>query len=365
MAPKCGICQLNNVKKPNTACSDCCKGVLSTKKQEQMVELFLRRHDTLANFSYRDQVIPCAPTVRRGDFVYVLPDRLVILEVDEDEHRNYNKECEIVRIFELHEAARGKALILVRFNPIDSLLPKLASLLHECFTQELPDILLDVKFLGYTAAYDVVDEGINIAQRRSYGTDTNNHGSRGTLRSESKKTIGDILLAYSASLSATDPLKREYKVCNSPAAREFYAEYIYSDSTLEELLVKCTLKRVTGVNYIGLCYDPEHASIIRAKLGLTNDAIAAAYRVMRASKVARDEYVQMKAIQFTPSIHRALGRQCKYPDLATQVLPRLYRDLCYRPLKPTGFTVKHSTSTTAEYDPVEEIIKLARKRTSS
>jgi hypothetical protein len=345
MAPKCGICQLNNVKKPNTACSDCCKGVLSTKKQEQMVELFLRRHDTLANFSYRDKVIPCAPTVRRGDFVYVLPDRLVILEVDEDEHRNYNKECEIVRIFELHEAARGKALILVRFNPIDSLLPKLASLLHECFTQELPDNLLDVKFLGYTAAYDVVDEGISIAQRRSYRIDTNNHGSRGTLRSEAEKRISDILLVYlqSASLSATDPLMREYKVCNSPAKREFYAEYICSYSTLEELLVKCTLKRETALNYIGLCYEPEHASIIRAKLGLTNDAIAAAYRVMRASQVARDEYVQMKAIQFTPSIHRALGRKCKDPDLATKVLPRLYRDLCYTPLKPTGIKVKHST----------------------
>lgn len=330
----CGVCQMNDVERGQKVCMDCCGGVLSMKKYEQMVELYLRRHETLANFSYRDQVLPCAPTRRRGDFVYLLQDRVVILEVDEDEHRNYNQVCEIVRVYELHEAAQGRALILVRFNPIESLLPKLGSLLHECFVQKLPDNLLDVKFLGYNAQYDVVAEGVRIAEERFHGIDSTNK-TRNTVESEAERKCKEVLLAVvqSASRCVTDlddPLTRKYETKSGSAMREFYAEYMWGDVSLDQLLLEYKIKRTTGINYIGVCYRPEHASIFQEKLGSTSGAISYAYRVMRASQFARKEYKDMKAVQFTSIIQSALGRGCKDRDLATTILPRLYRDICHR-----------------------------------
>lgn len=54
--------------------------------------------------------------LRRPDFVFILVDRIVIVEVDEDAHRHYNKECEIARITELMEND-PRPFVLIRFRP--------------------------------------------------------------------------------------------------------------------------------------------------------------------------------------------------------------------------------------------------------
>ena len=56
---------------------------------------------SLGSYSYSDETLPCSPNHRRPDFTWVLEDRLVILEVDEDAHRFYNRECELLRVTEL------------------------------------------------------------------------------------------------------------------------------------------------------------------------------------------------------------------------------------------------------------------------
>jgi hypothetical protein len=159
-------CGLFSVSRKGFLCYTCRKGTERMKQFEHMVQTYLEKFNDLKHFSYRDQVLPCAPTRRRGDFVYILHDRIVILEVDEHAHERYNKDCECVRVLELHEQAQGMSLFLLRFNPIKRLLPEMAIMLRRCFQNILPDTLLDVKFIGYSSEYDVVKECVRIAKER-------------------------------------------------------------------------------------------------------------------------------------------------------------------------------------------------------
>ncbi len=52
----------------------------------------------------------------RPDIVWELPDITVMLECDQDAHRDYDKDKETERMEDLMAAARGKA-VMIRFNP--------------------------------------------------------------------------------------------------------------------------------------------------------------------------------------------------------------------------------------------------------
>ena len=152
---RCSGCGLVSVRSKGHKCFTCRSGSPRLLRLEKMVEDYLKKYDGLGNYSYRDEPLPCAPTRRRPDFTYVLPDRIVILEVDEDAHKFYNRQCECVRILELSEQARGLPIIVLRFNPKKRLLENLKKLLEEQFVSKIENII-NVVFLGYKEEYDVV-----------------------------------------------------------------------------------------------------------------------------------------------------------------------------------------------------------------
>ena len=98
------------------------------KQLELLVKDFLDKHESLKMYSYYDCRIACSDINRRPDFVYLVSDTHVIcIEVDEDSHRYYNRDCEIARVSEIMQACEGKPLFLIRFNPLVSLLGELKS----------------------------------------------------------------------------------------------------------------------------------------------------------------------------------------------------------------------------------------------
>lgn len=135
-----------------------------------MVKEFLNEN-SLGSYSYSDETLPCSPNRRRPDFVWVLKDRIVILEVDEDAHRFYNRECEVSRVTELMEQGQGLPLVLIRFNPLKSLLNDLRELLVELLTTtHTITSHLEVRFVGYKQEYDVVQEIEKLATKRRTGS---------------------------------------------------------------------------------------------------------------------------------------------------------------------------------------------------
>jgi hypothetical protein len=53
----------------------------------------------------------------RPDFVFKFVDRIVILEVDENQHKSYPEECERIRMFNITQSFGGKPVFWIRYNP--------------------------------------------------------------------------------------------------------------------------------------------------------------------------------------------------------------------------------------------------------
>lgn len=114
----CNVCHFVRVGIEGAICATCSKNERKNTFLENTVKEYLSKHPDLALYTFADKSIPCATTKRRPDFCYVLPDRVVILEVDENEHRYNTLECETRREHELLDAIPSeKHLVIVRFNP--------------------------------------------------------------------------------------------------------------------------------------------------------------------------------------------------------------------------------------------------------
>jgi hypothetical protein len=58
-------------------------------------------------------------TRKRPDIRFETPTHDVIVEVDENQHRGYEEQCECARISEIVGAIGGKSVVFVRYNPDD------------------------------------------------------------------------------------------------------------------------------------------------------------------------------------------------------------------------------------------------------
>jgi galactokinase len=105
----------------------------------------------------------------------VAETHVIIIEVDEDAHRYYNRDCEITRVSELMQTCDGKPLFLIRFNPLVTVQGELKNTeeLKSTFdafrtvqvTAETP--MLTVQFIGYKQEYDVAAEMDRVAKERA------------------------------------------------------------------------------------------------------------------------------------------------------------------------------------------------------
>jgi hypothetical protein len=89
--------------------------VSNLKKWEAQTESWL--DEAGLPWSYSNKKLPCAPTTRYPDYMFVGADHCVLLEVDEDEHTRYNPQCEIARISEIMDSIDCKSLHVIRYNP--------------------------------------------------------------------------------------------------------------------------------------------------------------------------------------------------------------------------------------------------------
>ena len=110
------------VRRKGALCWTCRTGSEKARRHELAIKALLDAHanPALRFYSSHNQSHPCTRALQadtvRPDFVWELPSRVFILEVDEREHRDYNMSCERARLHKLHELA-GKPLTLLRFNP--------------------------------------------------------------------------------------------------------------------------------------------------------------------------------------------------------------------------------------------------------
>ena len=137
-------------------CSGCRtrSGVAHIKKYEEQTIEWLTEAGLL--WSYSNTKLPCATTTRFPDFVFATgKEWVVILEIDENQHRFYNEKCEIARLSELMDSKSEGSLHVVRFNPNNpkSTKKELLAALREAIATNygvLHDTGCAVQYLGYS-----------------------------------------------------------------------------------------------------------------------------------------------------------------------------------------------------------------------
>jgi Holliday junction resolvase len=66
-----------------------------------------------------DQQVLSGCTKQRPDIYIDLGDRILIIEIDEHQHRHMDVDCERTRMFDIAQALGGVPVIFIRFNPDD------------------------------------------------------------------------------------------------------------------------------------------------------------------------------------------------------------------------------------------------------
>lgn len=114
----CGLTNRRNLLKEGL-CADC-------RRERPRAELVMRHHlqKHIQGRDWQFNKTPggisiCADKKYRPDAWLEMPGHVLIVECDEDQHKNYNVICELKRIPEVLAACEGKPLIFIRWNPDD------------------------------------------------------------------------------------------------------------------------------------------------------------------------------------------------------------------------------------------------------
>ena len=93
-----------------------------------------------------DKIIDNTCNRRRPDYFKDCITHILILEIDEDQHKGYNKQCERNRINELFTGFADRKIIMLRFNP-DSYKNKNEDFVEGCFsyTQKIGKLKINKK----------------------------------------------------------------------------------------------------------------------------------------------------------------------------------------------------------------------------
>ena len=80
-----------------------------------------------------DKIVENTCNRRRPDYFKDFITHILILEIDENQHKRYNKDCERNRINELYTGLADRKIIMIRFNP-DKYIDKNQKNVEGCFT---------------------------------------------------------------------------------------------------------------------------------------------------------------------------------------------------------------------------------------
>ena len=108
---KCKYCDIE--EKSNYICNDCKQ--LSNKKEWAVVRYIKKNINMSFIHNSSELVKECSK--RRPDIMFDLLKHVVIIEIDENQHKNYEELCECSRINEIVNSIGGKSVIFIRYNP--------------------------------------------------------------------------------------------------------------------------------------------------------------------------------------------------------------------------------------------------------
>jgi hypothetical protein len=108
------MCSIHDLANTTYICDEC--KTASNHPKEYKVVYYVKNN--INKKCITDSNLPVSEcSKRRPDIYYECDKHIVIIEVDEHQHRNYHEECECKRINEIVSSIGGKSVIFIRYNP--------------------------------------------------------------------------------------------------------------------------------------------------------------------------------------------------------------------------------------------------------
>ena len=108
----CYVCFVNNPEFKDREI------VRNYKNKERAVADFIMNQDETKHLSWNhDKVIDGGCSKRRPDLLVDMGTHVIIIEIDEQQHNDYNTTCEEARNMNLWEDVQCRPIIFIRFNP--------------------------------------------------------------------------------------------------------------------------------------------------------------------------------------------------------------------------------------------------------
>ncbi len=116
---KCGSCGLMEVLDNNNICRTCDPTNFKKyiQRKEYHIKDLLDAHKLKHVHNKVFNGVKCGR--ERADFVFDFGDHIIILEVDENQHKSYPEECEKIRMFNITQSCGGIPVFWIRYNPDD------------------------------------------------------------------------------------------------------------------------------------------------------------------------------------------------------------------------------------------------------
>jgi very-short-patch-repair endonuclease len=108
------LCKYCDIKEESShICKDCKK--IQNKKEWAVVRYLRKAINT--QFEYNSSKMLQGCSKKRPDIYFELNKHCVIVEIDENQHNNYENSCECARINEIVNGIGGNSVIIIRYNP--------------------------------------------------------------------------------------------------------------------------------------------------------------------------------------------------------------------------------------------------------
>jgi hypothetical protein len=108
------LCKYCDIKEESKfVCKECKK--IQNKKEWAIVRHLRKSIDT--KFEYNSSKMLQGCSKKRPDIFFDLTGHVVIVEIDENQHKTYEDTCECARINEIVNGIGGKPVIIIRYNP--------------------------------------------------------------------------------------------------------------------------------------------------------------------------------------------------------------------------------------------------------
>ena len=116
-------CETRGIKKYNGYCLPCCIQVcpeieVSRNYKTKEKDVVDRIKATFPNFTWvADKKIKDGCSLRRPDLFLDMGSHIIIVEVDENQHNDYDCSCENKRLMQLSQDVGHRPIVFIRFNP--------------------------------------------------------------------------------------------------------------------------------------------------------------------------------------------------------------------------------------------------------